>query len=335
MGTRCHCCSLPHLPPRAHITRTYTAPTSSQILQAPQLVRFLAVVCGLLWSTLSSNFYLLRPSRHAHTTPHHTTQHHTDAQNTTTYYTTPTHHTTQHHNDALHTTTYYTTTSRYDTRGSGKTYHEGNPSPAFDIPRSWTADHYLPPHYPSNYGNGMYAVCCQQPFTGTCVDEGNSGGGFCRIDNESAIFDYVQANHTIGLLRTWKANTSVAKQPFFYAVGWKLPHAPWHAPSRMFDVYEPVDDLLVAGNKYRPLGAPSVALITDFFVRLEGNSTTTAFDWSADLAVPDYVARRNRQAYAALATICKNSDLFVKIALCCIHRLTHSLPPSENDTCCQ
>lgn len=191
----------------------------------------------------------------------------------------------------------------FDTRGSGKTYHEGSPSPAFDIPRSWAPDHYLPPHYPPEYGNGLYLVCCRQPYNATegCVDQGNSGGGFCRVANESAIFDYVQASHTISLLRQWHANNSHTPnpQPFFYAVGWKLPHAPFGSPPRTYDLYEPVDQLALAANQHPPEGVPDVALITDFFVRLEGNSTSFGYDWGPDTPAPAFAARRNRQAYYA------------------------------------
>eukprot|EP01052_Picozoa_sp_SAG31_P068789 SAG31_NODE_27599_length_423_cov_0.959877_1_plen_102_part_01 len=58
----------------------------------------------------------------------------------------------------------------------------------------------------------------------------------------------------------------------------------------------------VARNPYRPLHAPNVSLITDFFVRLEGDNISTGYDWSPDSAVPDAVARRNRQAYYAAVT---------------------------------
>ena len=88
-------------------------------------------------------------------------------------------------------------------------------------------------------GNGRYLVCCKQPFNGTCESEGNSGGGFCRVDDETAIFDHVQANHTIDLLRAWAGNASAEKAPFFYAVGWKLPHAPWGSPSHTYDLCVP------------------------------------------------------------------------------------------------
>lgn len=107
---------------------------------------------------------------------------------------------------------------------------------AFDIPKSRTAANYLPPHYPPKYGDGAYLVCCKQPFTGECESEGNSGGGFCQVDDETAIFDHVQANHTIDLLRAWAGNTSAEKPPFFYAVGWKHTHAPWGSPSRTYDL---------------------------------------------------------------------------------------------------
>ena len=85
----------------------------------------------------------------------------------------------------------------YLTAGGGKTYHEGLPA-NFDAPMSWTEPSvgtakpfsYLPPLYPPSYGGSSYQVCCQQPYDPErgCVSLADAGGGFCKVDNESAMY---------------------------------------------------------------------------------------------------------------------------------------------------
>ena len=189
------------------------------------------------------------------------------------------------------------------TAASGKTFHSGSPK-NYDSPRSWTEPSiggskpfaYYPAHYPANYGGSVYQECCRQPFDPEfgCVKLADAGGGFCRVANESDIFDYQMTLHTISMLSLAKASG----KPWMIFAGYKKPHAPWGVPQRMFDLYEPLHEKIkLPLHQYRPRRAPNVSAITDFFLRLDN---ATAFDqiypWGPDQPAPDEVVLKNRQA---------------------------------------
>ena len=191
------------------------------------------------------------------------------------------------------------------TAGGGKTYHEGLPA-NFDSPWSWTEPtvgtnkpfSYLPPHYPASSGGSTYQVCCQQPFDPEkgCVHIADAGGGYCKVDNENDIFDYVLANHTISTMELAHATG----KPWMIYAGFKKPHAPWGSPTRMYDLYEPLETKVrLPKNQFRPKRSPNVSSIGDFFLRLDNGTFDDIYLWGPDQAAPDYVVLRNRQAYYA------------------------------------
>jgi iduronate 2-sulfatase len=197
---------------------------------------------------------------------------------------------------------YFKNTGGYLTVGGGKTYHTGSP-PNFDPP-SWSEPAvggsqpfaYLPPKYGASQGGSTYQQCCRQPFdpAAGCDVLADAGGGFCRVVNESDIFDHRLTQHTIEVLGQAKATS----KPFMVFAGYKKPHAPWGVPSRMFDLYEPLrEKVRLPKHQYRPLRSPNVSAITDFFLRLD-NSTSfdEIYPWGPDQAAPDEVVLRNRQA---------------------------------------
>ena len=92
----------------------------------------------------------------------------------------------------------------------------------------------------------------------------------------------------------------------------------------MFDLYEPLSEKVkLPAAQYRPRKSPNVSFITDFFLRLDNNTSfdkgifcsTTAhkefisnaervcvcavYPWGPDQAAPDIVVLKNRQAYYA------------------------------------
>ena len=91
--------------------------------------------------------------------------------------------------------------------------------------------------------------------------------------------------------------------PGVFLGGWKMPHAPFGAPSHSYDLYEPISKRVpLAANRYRPRNAPNIALITDFFLRNGTDTLENGHVWGPDRPVEDYVARLNRQAYYAAVT---------------------------------
>jgi iduronate 2-sulfatase len=119
-------------------------------------------------------------------------------------------------------------------------------------PRSWSAPEFL--HY-ENHGHDAPLV------TGPLPPNLATGGGGrqytnvplteCRDVPDEAYYDGCVAAEAVRVLR------EVKNQPFFLAVGFWKPHAPFNAPKKYWDLYD--RDRLPPLDPRRPTGAPEVA----------------------------------------------------------------------------
>ena len=139
----------------------------------------------------------------------------------------------------------------YVTRGVGKIFHNWHTTVKGD-PRSWSAPEFL--HYES-HGHDAPLV------TGPLPPNLAQGGGGrlytkvplteCRDVPDEAYYDGRVAAEAVRVL------AEVKDQPFFLAVGFWKPHAPFNAPKKYWDLYD--RDRLPALDPRRPTGAPEVA----------------------------------------------------------------------------
>ncbi len=144
----------------------------------------------------------------------------------------------------------------YDTRCVGKIFHNWHTKVHGD-PRSWSAPEFL--HY-ANHGEDDAQVKGELPpnlaKTVTGFGYGKNGICECRDVPDEAYYDgrvAAEAVRTLGELKQ-------KKEPFFLAVGFWKPHAPFNAPKRYWDLYDraklpPLDER----NEPRPTGAPDIA----------------------------------------------------------------------------
>ena len=131
----------------------------------------------------------------------------------------------------------------YYTSGSGKMYHG-----AFPDPFGW--DEYFPSllkHVPSERKPNDRPVCGVEGL-------GNVDWGPTDLTDEE-MRDYKTVDYCISQLYEKR------DKPFFIACGIKLPHLPWYAPQKYFDMYDPekitmpllkeddLDDVPAAGQK--------------------------------------------------------------------------------------
>ena len=113
-------------------------------------------------------------------------------------------------------------------------------------------------------------------------------------------FDYILANHTMKTIRLAHATG----RPWMIYAGWKKPHAPWGSPSRMYELYEPLEEKVrLPRNQFRPRRSPNISSIGDFFLRLDNGTFDDIYPWGPDQAAPDEVVLRNRQACAPHHTL--------------------------------
>lgn len=154
----------------------------------------------------------------------------------------------------------------YTTRCVGKIFHNWHTKEKGDR-RSWSAPEFL--HYATHGDDaaevsGVLApnVASASPrmYTNVPLYE-------CRDVPDDAYFDGRVASEAVRVL------SEVKDQPFFLAVGFWKPHAPFNAPKRYWDLYDRAQ--LPSVDPSRPSGAPDVAFHDGRELRgLPGNQVT-------------------------------------------------------------
>jgi len=138
----------------------------------------------------------------------------------------------------------------YETRCVGKIFHNWHTKEKGDR-RSWSADEFL--HY-ANHGNDKPEVIGELP-PNLALPIGRDYGSvpLCerREVRDEAYFDGRIAAEAVRVLG------AVKDKPFFLAVGFWKPHAPFNAPKKYWDMYDP--SKLPQLNSSRPKGAPELA----------------------------------------------------------------------------
>ncbi len=130
----------------------------------------------------------------------------------------------------------------YTTRCSGKIYHNWHTKVKGD-PVSWSAPEFL--HY-ANHGDDRPKMAGEIPS-----DHATSPKCECRDVPDEAYYDGQVASEAIRVLG------EVKDQPFFLAVGFWKPHAPFNAPKKYWDMY--VREKLPPFDPRRPVGTPEIA----------------------------------------------------------------------------
>ena len=138
----------------------------------------------------------------------------------------------------------------YVTRGVGKIFHNWHTKEKGDR-RSWSADEFL--HY-ANHGDDVPKVKGEPPPNLAGKYDRTYGAAplcECRDVPDDAYYDGSVADEAVRVLG------EVKDKPFFLAVGFWKPHAPFNAPKKYWDLYD--RDKLPAFNSARPKAAPEVA----------------------------------------------------------------------------
>jgi len=144
----------------------------------------------------------------------------------------------------------------YDTRCVGKIFHNWHTKVHGD-PRSWSAPEFL--HY-ANHGDDDAQVKGEMPpnFATTTTGFGYAKNGICECRDvpDEAYYDGRVAAEAVRVLGELRSKA----EPFFLAVGFWKPHAPFNAPKKYWDLYDraklpPLDE----HNAPRPVGAPDIA----------------------------------------------------------------------------
>ena len=130
----------------------------------------------------------------------------------------------------------------YTTRCVGKIFHNWHTKEKGDR-RSWSADEFL--HY-ANHGDDKPQVEGELP-----PNQSTAPRCECRDVPDEAYFDGRVAAEAVRVMEEVKGG------PFFLAVGFWKPHAPFNAPQKYWDLYE--RDKLPPLDPARPAGAPEVA----------------------------------------------------------------------------
>ncbi len=139
----------------------------------------------------------------------------------------------------------------YQSRCVGKIFHNWHTRAKGDR-RSWSADEFL--HY-ANHGDDLPQVNGELPQN-HALDIGRMYGKvpLCekRAVPDEAYYDGRVAAEAVRVL------AEVKDQPFFLAVGFWKPHAPFNAPQKYWDLYNP-QDIPELRAVARPPGAPAIA----------------------------------------------------------------------------
>jgi iduronate 2-sulfatase len=140
----------------------------------------------------------------------------------------------------------------YTTRCVGKIFHNWHTKEHGD-PRSWSAPEFL--HY-ANHGDDAPQVSGPLPpnlatLSSTLRQYGKVPLCECRDVPDEAYYDGRVADEAVRVLG------EIKEQPFFLAVGFWKPHAPFNAPKKYWDMYQ--RDKLPAFDPARPAAAPAIA----------------------------------------------------------------------------
>ncbi len=139
----------------------------------------------------------------------------------------------------------------YTTRGVGKIFHNWHTAVQGDA-RSWSAPEFL--HY-ANHGDDKPQVPGELPpnFATTTTGFGYPTTGICECRDvpDEAYYDGRVAAEAVRVL------SEVKGAPFFLAVGFWKPHAPFNAPKKYWDLYDRAKLPPLDGR--RPEGAPDIA----------------------------------------------------------------------------
>ena len=141
----------------------------------------------------------------------------------------------------------------YTTRCAGKLFHNWHTKEKGD-PRSWSAPEFL--HY-ANHGDDTPQVSGPLPENHAKHTEGlrkYGSVGMCECYDvpDEAYYDGRVAAEAVRILPELKKGG-----PFFLAVGFWKPHAPFNAPKKYWDLYD--RSKLPPLNPARPTGAPEIA----------------------------------------------------------------------------
>jgi len=138
----------------------------------------------------------------------------------------------------------------YDTRCVGKIFHNWHTKEKGDR-RSWSADEFL---YYANHGDDTPLVKGPVP-PNLAISIGRNYGNVPLCERrevpDEAYYDGRIAAEAI------KVMGEVKDKPFFLAVGFWKPHAPFNAPKKYWDLYDP--KTIPPVDPSRPKGVPDVA----------------------------------------------------------------------------
>lgn len=187
----------------------------------------------------------------------------------------------------------------YISIGMGKVFHPGAPNGYDDSKYSWSPEGLPYYHSPieNDYGPGN-KTSLWWAFDGF-EDNQLPDGQIC--DNALKVLQELRMNKTKG-----------DNRPFFLAVGFHKPHVPQYAPKKYFDMYPPVDQILLPENPQIPTGMPDIAyetwstprMFNNTKIYFEGKNCTETPEraYSQQCQFPDMAAREFRRAYYAAMT---------------------------------
>jgi iduronate 2-sulfatase len=138
----------------------------------------------------------------------------------------------------------------YESRGVGKIFHNWHTKEHGDR-TSWSADPFL---FYANHGDDMPQTKAALPPNLAIPmgrDYGNEPLCECRDVDDDAYYDGRVAREAVKVLE------SIKDRPFFLAVGFWKPHAPFNAPRKYWDMYDRAK--IPPLDPRRPAGAPDVA----------------------------------------------------------------------------
>jgi len=163
----------------------------------------------------------------------------------------------------------------YATRCVGKIFHNWHTAEKGDR-RSWSADEFL--HY-ANHGDDVPVVSGELP-PNVAAPAARLYGKVplceCRDVPDEAYYDGRVAAEAVRVMG------EVRDKPFFLAVGFWKPHAPFNAPKKYWDLYDRAK--LPPLNPVRPAGAPEVAFHDGRELRgLPANQVTFTSEQAAEI----------------------------------------------------